>query len=153
MKKPAGATLLMFAIIAFGLQMPAASQTVSTRFMAFCDDGDGALSDWVNTRNEAYLAAREHEVTAKQHRWEILVQQGETVSREPSCALISDGSKPDTLKVENTCGRCVKFYLSKTSEDGSVKSREFTIESKKSRHFRKQPGSKITVDSERDCPE
>jgi len=153
MRVRVGATLLMFAIFAFGIQMPATSQTVSTRFMAFCTDGDGALSDWVNTRNEAYLAGREHEVTAKQHRWDILVQQGETVSRVPSCALVADGSKPDTIKVENTCGRCVKFFLSKTSEDGSIKSREFTIEAKKSRHFRKTPGSKIAVESERDCTE
>jgi hypothetical protein len=153
MRRPAGTTLLMFAILAFGLQMPTASQTVSTRYMAFCDDGDGALSDWVNTRNEAYLAGRDHEVTAKQHRWEILTQQGETASREPSCALIADGEKPDTLKVANRCDRCVKFYLSRKGDDGSVKSREFTIESKKSRHFRKLPGSKITVDSERDCSE
>ncbi|MDI1241048.1 MAG: hypothetical protein PSX80_03905, partial [bacterium] len=78
MRKPAGASLLMVAVLAFGLQMPVTSQTVSSRFMAFCSDGDGALSDWVNTRNEAYLAGRDHEVAAKQHRWEILVQQGET---------------------------------------------------------------------------
>lgn len=153
MRERVGATLLMFAIFGFGVQMPAISQTVSTRFMAFCTDGDGALSDWVNTRNEAYLAGREHEVTAKQHRWDILVQQGETVSREPSCALVTDGSKPDTLKVENRCGRCVKFFLSRTGADGSIKSREFTIESKKSRLFRKLAGSQIKVESERDCPE
>lgn len=143
----------MFAIVAFGLQMPVTSQTVSTRFMAFCADGDGALSDWVNTRNEAYIAARDHQVTARQHRWEILVQQGETEARPASCALVADGSKPETIKVANTCGRCVKFYLTRTTNDGSVKSREFTINAQKSRHFRKLPGSRITVDSERDCAE
>ena len=153
MKKRAGASLLMFAVLAFGLQMPVTSQTVSTRFMAFCSDGDGALSDWVNTRNEAYLAGRDHEVTAKQHRWEILVQQGETAPRPVSCALITDGSKPDTIRAENTCDRCVKFFMTRTGDDGSVKSREFTIASKKSRHFRKLAGTRITVDSERDCPE
>jgi len=153
MRKPAGETLLMFAILAFGMQIPATSQTVSARFMAVCADGDGALSDWVNTRNEAYLAGRDHEVNARQHRWEIFVQQGETVSREASCALVADGNKPDTTKVENTCGRCVKFFVSRTGNDGSAKSREFTINPKKSRHFRKLAGSKITVDSERDCPE
>lgn len=143
----------MLAILAFGLQMPVTSQTVSSRFMAFCSDGDGALSDWVNTRNEAYLAARDHQVSARQHRWEILVQQGETETRPASCALVADGTKPETIKVSNTCGRCVKFYLSRTSDDGSVKSREFAIDPSKSRHFRKLPGSKITVDSERDCTE
>lgn len=153
MKKIARASILMFAVLAFGLQVPVTSQTVSTRFMAFCSDGDGALSDWVNTRNEAYLAGRDHEVTAKQHRWEILVQQGETAPRPVSCALITDGSKPDTIRVENTCDRCVKFFMTRTGDDGSVKSREFTIASKKSRHFRKLPGTRITVDSERDCPE
>lgn len=153
MRKTPAAVFLVFTTLAFGLQMPATSQTVSTRFMAFCTDGDGALSDWVNTRNEAYLAAREHEVTAKQHRWDILVQQGETATRPASCALITDGSKPDTISVENTCDRCVKFFMTRTGDDGSAKSREFTINSKRSRHFRKLAGTKITVDSERDCPE
>lgn len=153
MRRPAGSILLIFAIIAFGMQMPVTSQTVSTRFMAFCVDGDGALSDWVNTRNEAYLAGRDHERSARQHRWEVWIQQGETASRVPSCALVADGSKPDTVQVRNTCDRCVRFYLSRTTSEGSVKSREFTFDPKKSRHFRKPPGAKVTVDAERDCPE
>jgi hypothetical protein len=122
--------------------------------MAFCADGDGAISDWLNTRYEAYLIGREHERAGQSHRFEIWVQQGETApAREPSCALIADGSKPDTMKVQNTCGRCVKFFVTRTTADGDVKSKEFTIKPNKSRHFRKLPGAKITVDSERDCPE
>ncbi len=68
MRKLAAAALLMIAVVGVGLDSPATSQTVSTRFMAFCMDGDGALSDWVDTRNEAYIAGREHETTARQHR-------------------------------------------------------------------------------------
>jgi hypothetical protein len=153
MRKPAAAIVLMFAILGFGVQMPATSQTVSTRFMAYCTDGDGPISEWVNTRNEAYLAGRDHERGSRQHHWEVWTQQGETVSRPASCAVVSDGTKPDTVKVENNCTRCVKFFVSRTNKDGSVKSREFTISPKKSRHFRKLPDSRITVDSERDCPE
>lgn len=153
MRRPAGSILLIFAIVAFGMQMPVTSQTISTRFMAFCVDGDGALSDWVNTRNEAYIVGRDHERAARQHRWEVWTQQGETATRTPSCALVTDGSKPDMIQVRNTCDRCVKLYLSRTTAGGSVKSREFTFDPKKSRHFRQLPGSKITVDAERDCPE
>ena len=137
-----------------GLRSPATSQTVSTHYMAYCLDGDGPLSDWLNTRYEAYLIGREHERASRQHRWEIWVQQGETApGREPSCALYSDGNKPGTVKVVNTCDRCVRFFVTRTTADGNVKSKEFTIKPKASKHFRKLPGAKITVDSERDCPE
>jgi hypothetical protein len=154
MRTLATALFLISVIFVAGLQLPVSSQTVSTRFMAFCADGDGAISDWLNTRYEAYLIGREHERAGQSHRFEIWVQQGETApAREPSCALIADGSKPDTLKVQNTCGRCVKFFVTRTTADGEVKSKEFTIKPNKSRHFRKLPGAKISVDSERDCPE
>jgi hypothetical protein len=153
MKKTAAAIVLLFAILSFGVQMPATSQTVSTRFMAYCADGDGPVSDWVNTRDEAYIAGRDHERTARQHRWEVWTQQGETISRPASCALVMDGAKPDTVRVQNNCDRCVKIFVARTSADGSVKSKEFTMNPKKTRYFRKLPDAKISVESERDCPE
>lgn len=147
--------LILFSVMfVAGLQTPVTSQTVSTRFMAFCSDGDGAISGWLTSRYEAFLIGREHERRDGHHKWEIWVQQGEAPpAREPSCALVADGSKPETMKVENTCNRCVRFFVTRITADGDVKSKEFTIKPKKSRHFRKLPGAKITVDSERDCPE
>jgi hypothetical protein len=153
MKVLATILVLISANLVAGFESPAVPQTVSSRFMAFCVDGDGPLNEWANTRNEAYIAGRDHERTARGHRWEVWVQQGETAAREPSCALVTDGNRPETLKVENTCGRCVKFFVSRTSSDGSVKSREFTVGPNKSRHFRKLAATRLTVDAERECPE
>ena len=145
--------VLMSANLVAGFETEVVPQTVSTRFMAFCVDGDGPLNEWANTRNEAYLAGRDHERASRTHRWEVWVQQGETAAREPSCALVTDGSRPETMKVENTCGRCVNFFVSRKNADGSVKSREFTIKPNKSRHFRKMPNTVLSVDAERDCPD
>ena len=78
-------------------------------FMAFCSDGDGPLSEWVNTRNEAYIAGRDHERSFKGHRWEVLVQAGPGLIRPASCALISDGEKPETVRLGNTCSRVPKI--------------------------------------------
>src|SRR5688572_10001866 len=130
------------------------SSAVSKRnawFMAFCNDGDGPLSEWVSTRNEAYLAARDHERSFKGHRWELLVQQGETLIRPTSCALISDGEKPETIRLENTCGECRKFVVSRKLADGAVNSKQFTVKANSRRYFRKIDGSVITVDGASDC--
>ena len=121
-------------------------------FMAFCNDGDGPLSGWVNTRNEAYLAARDHLRSVGSHRWEMLVQQGETLIRPTSCALIADGEKPGTVRLMNTCGSCRMFRVSRTFSDGTVKSKDFTVKPGSKRFFRKIEGAVINVDGEADCP-
>jgi hypothetical protein len=120
--------------------------------MAFCNDGDGPISEWVNTRNEAYLAGRDHERSYKAHRWEVLVQQGETLIRPASCALVADGAKPDTVRLENICDTCRRFSVTRTMKDGTVKSKEFTVKGKSGRTFRKLEGAVISVAGEADCP-
>src|SRR5687768_10574250 len=128
MKAFAIAVVLISGAILFAA--PAVNETAPF-FQAFCVDGDGPLSDWVSSRYEAYLMGREHERSNRGHRWEILVQQGENpVLRIPSCARLSEGSKPNTLKLENLCDKCIKFTVSRKA-DGSVKSREIKIEPKK----------------------
>lgn len=124
----------------------------NARFMAFCLDGHGSITAWLTTRYDAYLAGREHERQFNDHRWEIWVQDAGTTLREPVCGRISDGSKPDTVKVENTCARCIRFHVTRTNADGSVNAREFNIKSKKSRQFRRTPNSTFNVIAEAECP-
>jgi len=131
----------------------ASTANVAPFYEAFCDDGDGPLSEWVSTRYEAYLAGREHERANPRHRWEILVQSGDTAIRVPTCARLTDISNPEIVQLENTCGKCVRFTVARTNADGTLKAKEFKIDPKKSRSFRKIPDTTIKVEGERDCPE
>lgn len=141
-------------VLMSGLLVFAASPVnpANPMFQAFCVDGDGPLSDWVGSRYEAYLAGRDHERANRGHRWELLVQQGDDpVLRIPSCALVSEGSKPGTLKLENQCDKCVKFTISRTMADGNVKTKDVTIQAKKTRYFRKLSDAVVSVEGESDC--
>ena len=122
-------------------------------FQAFCNDGDGPLSGWLDSRDEAYLLGRDHELANRGHRWDILVQSGETVVRVPTCARLADGTKPDTMMLENVCGKCVRFTVSRTGTDGTVKSKEIMIDGTMSRRFRKLANTTIKVEGVRDCSE
>lgn len=148
-------SLAIAVVLISGTILLAAATTanVAPLFQAFCNDGDGPLSAWLDSRYEAYLAGRDHELAYRGHRWDILVQSGETVVRVPTCASLSDGSKPNRVRLTNACGKCVRFTVSRTNADGSVKSREIRIDAKKSRQFRKLPDAIIKVDGEQDCSE
>lgn len=119
--------------------------------MAFCSDGDGPVSDWFNNRDEAMLAGRDHERSYKNHRWEVLVQQGEKVIRPSSCSIVADGDKPDTVRLENICDTCRQFVVTRTMKDGTTSSKDFKIKGKSGRLFRKLDGAAITVGGETDC--
>jgi hypothetical protein len=145
------AVVLISGAILYGA--PAVNETAPL-FQAFCVDGDGPLSDWLSTRYEAYLIGREHERSSRGHRWEILVHEGDSpVLRIPACGRLTEGSRPNTLKLENLCDKCIKFTVSRTTADGNVKAREISIQPKKSRHFRNLAGSTVNVEAERDCAE
>ena len=149
-------SLAIAVVLISGTILFAATPTANVEpfFQAFCNDGDGPLSGWLDSRDEAYLLGRDHELANRGHRWDILVQSGETVVRVPTCARLADGTKPDTMMLENVCGKCVTFSVSRTSTDGnSVKSREIKIDANKSRRFRKVPNTTIKVEGERDCSE
>jgi hypothetical protein len=148
-------SLAIAVVLISGTILFAATPTamVAPIYQAFCNDGDGPLSAWLDSRYEAYLIGRDHERANRGHRWDVLVQTGETVIREPACARLQDGTTPDRMVLENLCDKCVKFTVSRTNADGSVKSREITIAAKKSRQFRKLPDATIKVEGERDCSE
>ena len=148
-------SLAVAVVLISGTILFAATPTanVAPFFRAFCNDGDGPLSGWLDSRYEAYLTGRDHELANRGHRWDILVQSGETVTRVPTCATLSDGTKPDTLRIDNVYDKCVTFTVSRTNADGSVKSKEIKIDPKKSRQFRKLPDATIKVEGERDCSE
>jgi hypothetical protein len=57
------------------------------------------------------------------------------------------------MRLDNVCDKCVKFTVSRTTADGTVKSREIKIDANKSRRFRKLPNATIKVEGERDCSE
>jgi len=146
-------SLAIAVVLISGTILFAATPTANVEplFQAFCNDGDGPLSGWLDSRYEAYLLGREHERANRGHRWDILVQSGETVVRVPTCARLADGTKPDTVRLDNVCGKCVKFTVSRINADGTVKRKEFKIDPKKSRQFRKLPNATIQVEGESDC--
>lgn len=141
--------VLISAVILFAA--PAVNET-NPLFQAFCVDGDGALSDWVTSREEAYLMGRDHERANRGHRWEVLVQQGDnSVLRVPACARLTEDAAQNKLRLENLCDKCVKFTVTRKAADGTTKTRDITIQPKKSRYFRKLPDSIVNVDAESDC--
>jgi hypothetical protein len=145
-----GLLLLLAFGFAGGLERPAAADS-DNWFMAFCSDGDGALSQWVNSRNDAYLAGRDHERAFKGHSWEVLVHHGAVEMRPANCAIVTDGEKPGTVRLLNTCNSCRKFLVARTMSDGTVKSKEFNVKEKSGRFFRKIEGAVITVAGEANC--
>lgn len=142
-----------FALVLLALAGSVRAQTIGSRHMAFCTDGDGALTEWVELREEAYIAGRDHERANKGHRWEILLQHGKVAMRPSTCAILAeDPSRPDTIKVVNNCGACKVFRVSRRNADGTVKSKEFKVKAKGQRHFLKRPDSEVVIEGETDCP-
>jgi hypothetical protein len=145
--------IFAFAAIFLAFVTSASAQPVGSRHMAFCTDGDGALSDWVDSREEALIAGRDHERANKGHRWEMLAQHGKVAIRPSTCAaLAEDPSRPDVVRVVNTCGACRIFRVARRNADGTVKSKEFTVKPKSQRRFLKRPESEIVIEGESDCP-
>ncbi len=146
--------IISIAVMVFFASVTAANAQASVSwYMAFCSDGDGSLISWVTSRDDAYIAGRDHERAHRGHRWEIIVQQGKTAIRPSACAaVVDDTAKPEVVKVVNTCGACRIFKVSRQNADGTVKSKEFTLKSKAQRGFRKPAGTTIFVEGEYDCP-
>jgi hypothetical protein len=147
--------VISIAIAAFFVAcvMPTSAHVDDARYMAFCNDGDGALSRWEVSRDEAYIAGRDHERANRGHRWEVMIEHGKAAIRPASCSIVSDDTeRPDTVKIVNTCGACRIFKVTRQNADGSVKSREFKVKPNGQRHFRKIADAKIVVEGEIDCP-
>lgn len=146
---------LILTLVTCATAVPTASNLPdsNTKYMAFCTDGDGALSTWLMSREEALLDGRDHERTTRGHRWEVWTEDRGTTVRASVCSRIMPGTKPETMVVENACGKCVKFLVARANPDGSVNAKEFTMKPNARRTFRSVPNAKLTVDTERDCPQ
>jgi hypothetical protein len=144
---------------AFGVLVLAAGTAVmaqpgGARFMAFCTDGDGALSEWVFPREEAFVAGRDHERANRGHHWEVFVQQGKVAVGKPTCSVVAeDPQRPDTVRVVNTCGTCRIVKVTRRNADGTSKSKDFQIKPNTQRRFLKRPESAIVVEGEMECPD
>jgi hypothetical protein len=149
MRKIAASIVLFLSLTSLG---PALGGNIAElHFMAFCMDGDGALTEWVSNRLDAYLVGTEHE-RSRNHRWEIWTRDGGSESHMPVCARLSDGTRPDTVQLENTCNKCSQFIVARINQDGTSRRRELRIPAKKSLLFRKLPNTIIRVEGERNCP-
>jgi hypothetical protein len=148
MRTIAVAIVIALSLVSFG---PTPGETASQlHFMAFCMDGDGPLTEWVSNRLDAYLAGTEHE-RSRNHRWEMWTRDGGSQSHMPVCARLTEGPRPDTVRLENTCGKCSRFIVSRVNQDGTSRRREIKLDGKKSRLFRMLPNTKIRVEGESDC--
>lgn len=148
------AALAWVILIGLSLSVSNRSEAVPAfdpRYMAFCLDGDGPLTDWLPQRDDAYSAGRDHERQFRDHRWEVWARSGSKATRVPVCGRISEGDRPDSTKLENTCSKCVRFRVTRMHKDGAENSREFNINGNARRHFRKIADSQIFVMAEGDC--
>lgn len=149
MRSIAFGIVLVLGLVSVG---PSRGESVpQLHFMAYCMEGDGALTEWVSNRLDAYLVGSEHE-RSRNHRWEIWSRDGGSESHVPICARLTKGTKPDTVQLENTCGKCSQFMVARINKDGSARRRELKISGKKARLFRSLPDTTLRVEGERDCP-
>ena len=123
------------------------------RFMAFCTDGDADLTGWLTSREEAYMAGRDHERAFRGHRWEVLTIGAGPRMTEPSCAFFAESSRENTVLLVNTCSECKMFRLRRTMGNDPPKEKDVKFKAKSTRGFRSLPGWLLTVVGESDCPE
>lgn len=122
------------------------------RYMAFCTDGDGELSGWMTSREEAYMAGRDHERAFRGHRWDVLTIGAPPRMNEPSCSLFSESSRENTVILVNTCSECKMFRLRRTIGNDSPKEKDVKFKAKGARGFRNLPNWTLAVVGESDCP-
>ena len=152
MRKCFSSILLLVTGLFFAVGTSADASLFQTRYMAFCDDGDGALTGWVTNRDEAYLAGRDHERNFRGHHWEILTQNVHERWQDTTCSAFSESDKPGVLQLHNVCNRCEVFRMRRTIGTNAPKEKDVTFKAKGSRYFRAQPEWKLEVVSESACP-
>ena len=143
--------LLLVTGLFFAVGTSADASLFQTRYMAFCDDGDGALTGWVTNRDDAYLAGRDHERNFRGHRWEILVEDKHDRWKDTKCSAFSEVDKPGVLKLNNVCNQCEVFRMRRTIGTNAPTEKDVTLKPKGSRFFRTQSDWKLEVVSESAC--
>ncbi len=120
------------------------------RYMVVCQDGDGALSDWLTTREEAYTVLRDHEKNFRGHRPDIVTRGNPTRTIDAdACSIVEPGSREGVVRVENACGECRTFRLRRTA-DGETIERDIEFEPGKRRFFRTR-GGEVSILGESGC--
>lgn len=150
MRTFAAAAVLLMAGLFFSAGSDAQSAS-NMRFLAFCTDGDGELSNWLYNRTDAYLIARDHERATRGHRWEVMVQGVEANAGEGSCALMTPGRRENTVRLQNTCGECRTFRVQRQIGEESATEKEISVQPGGRRYFRAPAGAAINVTEERAC--
>lgn len=130
----------------------AAASRQAARYMAFCTDGDGDFSGWLTSRNEAYLAGRQHERENRGHRWEVLVEGSETRPAGEHCSLVTPAKREGTIRVVNVCTECRIFRVSRKMGDEPAREKNITFQANASRYFRTMAGAQFSVLGETSCP-
>ena len=142
--------ILAAAVLSLGSGSRAGAENL--RFMAFCTDGDGELSGWLTSREEAYMAGRDHERSFRGHRWDVLTINAPPRMGEPSCGVFAESSRENAVILVNTCSECKVFRLRRTVDGKPAKERDVKFKAKSARGFRNQAGWLLTVLGESDCP-
>lgn len=143
-----------FVLLMAGLFFSAGSDAQSAsnmRFLAFCTDGDGELSNWLYNRTDAYLVARDHERATRGHRWDVMVQGVEANPGEGSCALMTPGRRENTVRLQNTCGECRTFKVQRQIGEGPSTEKDITVQPGGRRYFRAPADAKINILEEKGC--
>ncbi|MBA2380043.1 MAG: hypothetical protein H0V76_10775 [Blastocatellia bacterium] len=143
------ALLVLFSVGVFLLHD--SSETVlaqNLRYMVVCNDGDGDLSGWLSTREEAYIVLREHERNARGHKSDIVTRGNPTPGADTdtaSCSIVEPGRREGVIRVENTCGECRSFRMQRVAEGETIE-RIIQFEPGKPRHFRTRGGTVSVLD-------
>ena len=152
MRNNAFGILLLATVVFLAVTTSADASLFQTRYMAFCDDGDGAITGWVTNRDDAYLAGRDHERNFRGHRWEILTENVHDRWQDKRCSAFSEGSRPGILKLNNVCGQCKVFRMRRTMGSNAPTERDVMFKPKGSRYFRTQADWQLEVIGEEACP-
>ena len=121
------------------------------QFMAVCANGDGTLSTWVNSREEAYLIANDHQKQFSGHNVEILTQGTPLISvGEQACFSIHPTRREGIVRIENQCDVCRSFSIERKTETTEIEEIKMSFEAGKRRFFRTN-GGEVTVTKEEAC--
>jgi hypothetical protein len=65
---------------------------------------------------------------------------------------VTDANRPGILLLENTCGECRVFRVSRTTADGQTRTRDLAVKPNGRRFIRKIENAEVRVEGESNCP-
>lgn len=152
MRTLVSAVVLIAAALLFPLGNSVVAVRQQPRYMAFCTDGDGDLTGWLTSRDEALMAGRDHEKNTRGHRWEIVTEGNDRNRPAERCAATSTGKREGVIQVENVCSECRIFRVSRRAGNEAAREKDITFQPNASRYFRLMDGAQLTIRRETGCP-